>query len=65
MLTELRGLLDDDLDLRRSWELRAAAASADAVLVRQVVTDLVVPQDYISYREAGQYANGVYAAAAR
>jgi uncharacterized Zn finger protein len=64
LLTELRALLDDDLDLRRSFELRAAAASADAVLVRQVVTDLVVPQDYISYREAGQYANGVYAAAA-
>lgn len=64
LLAELLGLLDDDPELRRRFELRAAVASADAAAVRQVVTDLVVPRDYISYQEAGQYANGVYVAAA-
>jgi uncharacterized Zn finger protein len=64
LLAELRGLLDDDPELCRQFELRAAVTSADAAAVRQVVIDLVVVEDYISYQEAAQYANGVRVAAA-
>jgi len=64
LLAELRALIDHDPDARRRLELRAALASVDVTQVRQVVTELVVPRDYISYQEAGQYAAGVREAAA-
>jgi uncharacterized Zn finger protein len=62
LLAELRALIDDDLDVRRRLELRAAAATVDATLVRQAVLELVVPDGYLSYQEARDFADGVHAA---
>jgi uncharacterized Zn finger protein len=63
LLAELRALIDDDLDVRRRLELRAAAATMDATLVRQAVFELVVPEGYLSHQEARDFADGVHAAA--
>ncbi|HEY5987100.1 MAG TPA: SWIM zinc finger family protein, partial [Streptosporangiaceae bacterium] len=60
LLAELRGLLDADRDLRRRFEMRAMSATADPVMVRWAVTELVVPRrSYISHSEAAEYADDV------
>lgn len=64
LLAELRALLDADPEARRRLELRAATASVDVILIRQTVAELIVPRDYISYQEAGEYTAGVCEAAA-
>jgi uncharacterized Zn finger protein len=66
LLAELLGLLDEDRDLRRRFELRAASANADVVTVRRAVTELITlsRREYIGYSEAYGYANDVYKAAA-
>jgi uncharacterized Zn finger protein len=64
LLTELRGLLDEDGGLRRRLELRAATAAPDAATVRWAVGELVAPRDYVSDGEASEYAGDVREAAA-
>lgn len=64
LLAELTELLDDDPDLRRRFELRAASASADAIAVRSAVRELIVlSRDYVDYGEAYGYARDVCQAA--
>jgi uncharacterized Zn finger protein len=64
LLAELYVLLDDDRDLRRRFELRAASEKRDVEMVRQAVRELVAPRgDYVSYEEADDYANHVCEAA--
>src|SRR5581483_11703159 len=62
LLAELLGLLDDDRELRRRMELRAASLNADAAKVRRVVRELITAahREYLDYK----YANDVYQAAA-
>jgi uncharacterized Zn finger protein len=66
LLAELFGLLDDDRDLRRRLQLRAAALHGDAAAVLQAVTELVtVPRgDGMGYGGARSYAGDVHKAAA-
>jgi hypothetical protein len=66
LAAELRGLLRDDRDLRRRFELRAAAASGDTLSVRRATRALVTPMrgGYIGYDEADAYAEDVYEVAA-
>jgi SWIM zinc finger len=66
LAAELRGLLRDDRDLRRRFELRAAAASGDALSIRRATRALVTPKrgGYLAYDEADAYADDVYEVAA-
>jgi hypothetical protein len=66
LLAELLGLLDEEPDLRRRFELRAAAVNLDAVTVRRAVQDLIMlpRRGYVEYGEAYAYANDVHRAAA-
>ena len=66
LLAELRGLLDEDRDLRRRFELRAAAMNSDALTIRRAVMEFVVPPrgEYLDYDEAYRYASEIYKAAA-
>jgi uncharacterized Zn finger protein len=65
LLAELYVLLDDDRDLRRRFELRAASEKRDIEMVREAVRELVAPRgDYVSDKEADDYANHVCEAAA-
>jgi len=66
LLAELLGLLDEDRDLFRRFELRAASVNGDATTVRRVVRDLVAMsgRDYIGYGEARGYARDLSQAAA-
>jgi uncharacterized Zn finger protein len=63
---EMLGLLDEDRDLFRRFELRAASVNADAVTVRRAVRELITVsrRDYIEYGEAHDYASDVRKAAA-
>jgi uncharacterized Zn finger protein len=65
LLAELLGLLDEDRDLRRRFELRAASVNADAVAVRGAVRELIAlpRRGYVEYGEAYDYASGVSEAA--
>jgi uncharacterized Zn finger protein len=65
LLAALLGLLAEDRDLRRRFELRAASVNADAVKVRRAVRELVaLPRPgYVEYSEAYDYASGVSQAA--
>jgi uncharacterized Zn finger protein len=66
LLAELSALLDQDPDLRRSFELRAASVNLDAATVRRAVRELIMlpRHGYVDYSEAGDYASDVYKAAA-
>jgi uncharacterized Zn finger protein len=66
LLAELLDVLDDDRDLRRRFELRAATANLDAVTVRRAVMELIAlpGRGYIEYSEALDYADSVCDAAA-
>ena len=65
LLAELLELLDEDRDLRRRFELRAAAVNADATAVGTAVSELVgLPRrGYIDDDQASDYAEGVHRAA--
>jgi uncharacterized Zn finger protein len=66
LLAELLGLLDEEPDLRRRFELRAAAVNLDAVTVRRAVQELIMlpRRGYVEFSEAYTYANDVHKAAA-
>jgi uncharacterized Zn finger protein len=66
LVTELLGLLDEDPDLRRRLELRAASVNADAAAVRRAVRKLIMlpKSGYVEYGEAYDYAHDVREAAA-
>jgi uncharacterized Zn finger protein len=63
LVAEFLGLLDSDRDLRRRFELRAAARRADVDQVRSAVQNLVETDGYIEYAEARDYARDVSRAA--
>jgi SWIM zinc finger len=65
LLAELLGLLGDNRDLRRRFELRAASVNADAAAVRNAVIKLIAlpGSGYIEYGEAYGYAHDVSEAA--
>jgi len=65
LLAELLGLLDDDRDLRRRFELRAASLNADAAAVRRAVRKLIAlpGSGYLEHGEAYAYAHDVSEAA--
>jgi uncharacterized Zn finger protein len=65
LLAELLGLLDDDRDLRRRFELRAASVNADAAAVRRAVRKLIALPGggYLEHAEAYTYAHDVSEAA--
>ncbi|HEY2580022.1 MAG TPA: SWIM zinc finger family protein [Streptosporangiaceae bacterium] len=65
LLAELRGLLDEDPELRRRFELRAATVNADTMAVRSAVRELIAlsRRDYIDYDQAYDYAGKVSEAA--
>ena len=66
LLAELLGLLGEEPDLRRRFELRAASVNLDAVTVRRAVQELILlpRRGYVEYSEAYAYANDVHRAAA-
>jgi uncharacterized Zn finger protein len=61
LLAELLGLLDEDRDLRRRFEMRVASVNADAAGVRRAVEELIAPprQGYVDYDAAYEFAGGV------
>jgi uncharacterized Zn finger protein len=66
LLTELRGLINDDRELRQRLELRAAAMNTDALAIRRAVMDFIMPPrgEYLAYDEVYRYANEIYKAVA-
>jgi hypothetical protein len=65
LAAELRGLLNGDHDLRRRFELRAAAASGDTLAIRRTTRELITPRrGYLADDEADAYAGGVHEVAA-
>jgi hypothetical protein len=65
LLAELLGLLADDRDLRRRFELRAASVNADAAAVRRAVRKLIAlpGSGYLEHGDAYAYAHDVSEAA--
>jgi hypothetical protein len=65
LLAEMVGLLDEDRDLFRRFELRAASVNGNVATVRRVVRELVTVsgRDYIGYGEAHDYARDLSQAA--
>jgi uncharacterized Zn finger protein len=65
LLAELHGLLEENPDLRRRFELRAATVNADTIAVRSAVWELIAlsRRDYIEDDEAYGYAGKVSEAA--
>jgi uncharacterized Zn finger protein len=61
LLAELHGLLEEDRELRRRFELRAAAMNTDALTIRRAVMDLIMPprSEYVDYYDAYRYASDV------
>lgn len=53
LLAELRGLLDENRELRQRFELRAAAMNTDALAIRRAVMDFITPPrgEYLAYDE--------------
>ena len=63
LVAEMLELLASDRNLRRRFELRAAARRADVDQVRSAVQNLVERDDFIEYAEARNYARDVSRAA--
>jgi uncharacterized Zn finger protein len=63
LLAELLDLIADDADLRRRFELRAAAQHGDAAVIRRAVRELIQVTGYIEYDQAWDYARRVGKAA--
>ena len=61
LLAELRGLLDENRELRQRFELRAAAMSVGAPAIRRAVMDLIMApsSEYTDYYDAYRYAGDV------
>lgn len=61
LVAGLLGLVDDDPDLRRRLELRAASVNAHAAAVRRAVRKLIMlpKSGYVEYGEAYEYAHDV------
>lgn len=61
LLAELRGLIDEDRELRQRFELRVAAMNTDALAIRRAVMDLIMPprSDYVDYYDANRHASDV------
>jgi uncharacterized Zn finger protein len=66
LLAELRGLLEENRELRQRFELRAAAMNTDALAIRRAVMDFIMPPrgEYLAYDEVYRYANEIYKAVA-
>jgi uncharacterized Zn finger protein len=66
LLAELRGLLNEDRELRQRFELRAAAMNVDALTIRGAVMGFIVPPrgEYLDHDGAYRYANEIYKAVA-
>jgi uncharacterized Zn finger protein len=66
LVAELLGLLDEDPDLRRRLELRAASVNADAAAVRRAARKLIMlpKSGYVEFGEAFDYAHDIREAAA-
>jgi uncharacterized Zn finger protein len=66
LLAELLGLLNEEPDLRRRFELRAASVNLDAVTIRRGVQELIMlpRHGFVEYGEAHAYANDVHKAVA-
>jgi uncharacterized Zn finger protein len=66
LLAELLGVLDEDRDLRRRFEIRAASVNADAETVRFAVQELIARprQGYVDYDGAYEFADGIREAGA-
>ena len=64
LLAELRGLLDENRELRQRFELRAAAMNTDALAIRRAVMDFIMPPrgEYLAHDEVYRYANEIYKA---
>jgi uncharacterized Zn finger protein len=63
LVAEILELLDSDRNLRRRFELRAAARRANVYQVRSAVENLVERDGFIEYAEAREYARDVSRAA--
>ena len=63
LLAELLEIVDDDPDLRRRLELRAAGQRTDVDGIRAAVLSLLSVDDYIDYDRAREYANDITRAA--
>jgi uncharacterized Zn finger protein len=63
LLTELLDVIADDPDLRRRFELRAAAEHGDAATIRRAVRELIQVTGYLEYDQAWDYAHRVGKAA--
>jgi uncharacterized Zn finger protein len=63
LVAEILELLDSDRDLRRRFELRAAAGRANIHQVRSAVQNLIETDGVIEYAEARGYARDVIRAA--
>lgn len=63
LVSEILELLDSDRNLRRRFELRAAARRANVHQVRSAVQNLVETDGFIDYAEARDYARDVSRAA--
>jgi uncharacterized Zn finger protein len=63
LLAELLDVIADDPELRRRFELRAAAEHADAAAIRRAVRELIEVTGYIEYDQAWGYARRVGEAA--
>jgi uncharacterized Zn finger protein len=61
LLAELRGLINEDRELRQRFELRVAAMNTDALAIRRAVMDLIMPprSDYVDYYDANRHASDV------
>jgi uncharacterized Zn finger protein len=65
LLAELLGLLAENRELSRRFELRAASVNQDTATVRRAVRDLIMVsrRDFIDYSQAHEYASDVGQAA--
>src|SRR5580693_135479 len=59
LAAEIQELIDADPDLRKRFELKAAARQADVGQVREAVLDLLETDGYLGYDEAKAYARDV------
>jgi hypothetical protein len=65
LVAEVLAILDDEPELRRRFELRAATDAADTEAIRDSVHNLIeIDDDYVDYRGSWDYAGRVSQAAA-
>jgi uncharacterized Zn finger protein len=66
LLAELLGMLNEEPDLRRRFEVRAASVNLDAVTIRRAVQELIMlpRRGFVEYGDAYAYASDVREAVA-